>query len=175
MDSDQLHTAKIRIGQLRIPYFRYMKYSISETINKPLEEVVAKFHDEDGLKHWMRGLQSIDHLEGEKGEAGAVSNVKFDMGKRKFEMKETIIENRLPELMSMSYDVPGVHNIVVNKFRKIDEERTEYITEQEFQFKSLGMKFFGWIMPGAFKKQSKVYMDDFKNYVENGASVLDQS
>lgn len=152
-----------------------MKYSITAVINKPIDEVVSKFDDEEGLKHWMRGLQSIDHIEGEKGEAGARSVVKFDMGKRKFQMTETIIENKLPELMSMSYDVPGVHNIVVNRFKKINEHSTEYTTDQEFQFKSLAMKFFGWVMPGAFKKQSKVYMDDFKNYVENGASVLDQS
>lgn len=159
----------------RFSYFRFMKYSICEIINKPLEDVVAKFDNEDGLKHWMRGLQSIEHIEGDKGKAGAVSIVKFDMGKRKFEMKETILENNLPETMSMTYDAPGVHNIVVNKFKKIDESSTEYVTEQEFKFKSFAMKFFGWVMPGAFKKQSKIYMDDFKNYVENNASVLDQS
>ena len=44
--------------------------------------------------------------------------------------------------------------------------RTKYISEQEFQFKGF-MKVIGFIMPGAFKKQSMKYLEAFKNFAES--------
>ena len=40
------------------------------------------------------------------------------------------------------------------------------INDQEFRFKGF-MKIIGLLMPGAFKKQSKKYLEDFKYFVEN--------
>ena len=41
-----------------------MKYTVSNTINKPLDEVIEKFKDPEGVKHWMEGLQRIEHISG---------------------------------------------------------------------------------------------------------------
>jgi hypothetical protein len=35
------------------------------------------------------------------------------------------------------------------------------------------MKLIGFLMPGAFKKQSMKYAQDFKNFAEKGFSVTD--
>ncbi len=35
------------------------------------------------------------------------------------------------------------------------------------------MKAMGLLMPGVFKKQSMVYLTDFKNFAENGITLLD--
>lgn len=34
-----------------------MNYTISNTIDCPIEEVIEKFKDPNGLVHWMEGLQ----------------------------------------------------------------------------------------------------------------------
>jgi hypothetical protein len=34
------------------------------------------------------------------------------------------------------------------------------------------MRLKGWMMPGAFKKQSLKYLEDFRNFAEKGESVL---
>nr|MBA3286280.1 SRPBCC family protein [Nitrosopumilus sp.] len=60
----------------------------------------------------------------------------------------------------------GVYNIVSNKLVKLSENKTKYITEQEFEFKGF-MKIIAFLMPGAFKKQSLKYQKDFKYFVEN--------
>ncbi|WP_337251640.1 hypothetical protein [Maribacter halichondriae] len=43
--------------------------------------------------------------------------------------------------------------------------------ETDFQFEGFMMKTMGFLMPGAFKKQSKKYMEDFKAFAEEGVSV----
>ena len=148
-----------------------MKYTLHITINAPLHEVVTKLDSVANMKHWQRGFISYEHLNGKEGHEGATSLLKYKMGKRNFEMIETITKKNLPNAFHVTYDTKGVHNIQENFFEEIDEHTTQWTSVSQFQFSSFGMKFFGLIMPGAFKKQSYIYMKDFKNFVEKGTSV----
>ena len=148
-----------------------MKYEVSIIINRPRTEVVEKFDNPDNLRHWMEGLQSFEPLEGTPGTPGARSKVVFQQGKRRIEMIEIITENSLPDRMSGTYDAPGVHNIVVNRFEELDPQTTRVVNEQEFQMKGLMMKVFALLMPAMFRKQSMKYLSAFKAFVEEGASV----
>jgi carbon monoxide dehydrogenase subunit G len=151
-----------------------MKYKCSATINKPLQEVTAKFIDTNNLKHWQPGLQSYEHVSGQPGQPGAVSNFTFLMGKRKMVLTETILVNNLPDEFSVEFEGGSMKNIVRSYFKSIDENSTSYESDNEFDMKG-AMKILGWIMPGLFKKQSMVYVNNFKNFVENGTSVLSPS
>jgi hypothetical protein len=88
------------------------------------------------------------------------------MGNRIVEMTETILVRNLPDEFTGSYEAKGVYNIVKNRFQKITDDKTKYITEQEFQFKGF-MKCIAFLMPGAFKKQSVKYLNSFKNFAES--------
>lgn len=142
-----------------------MKYTTEVEINRPVERVIELFDNPDNLKEWMQGLQSFEHLSGTPGQPGAKSRLKFKMGKRELEMVETIKVRNLPAEFSGTYEAKGVYNIVTNRFVPLGPDKTKYITEQEFQFKGF-MKIIAFLMPGAFKKQSREYADDFKNFVE---------
>jgi len=48
------------------------------------------------------------------------------------------------------------------------------VSESEFEFAGFGMKLIGFLMPGAFKKQSLKYLTDFKDFAENGTSVSEE-
>jgi len=113
----------------------------------------------------MEGLQSFEHLSGTPGQPGAKSKLKFKMGKREIEMIETITVRNLPEEFSGTYEAKGVFNIVKNKFIPVGENKTKHIAESEFQFRGM-MKIMGILMPGAFKKQSMKYLNDFKIFAE---------
>lgn len=143
-----------------------MKYTTEIEIDKPIDEVVALFDNADNLGKWMEGLQSFEHLSGEPGQVGAKSKLVFKMGKREIEMIETITVRNLPDEFSGTYEAKGVFNIVKNKFVPLSENRTKYISEQEFQFKGF-MKIIGFLMPSAFKKQSVKYLKDFKEFAES--------
>lgn len=143
-----------------------MKYTSEIEINKPVDKVIKLFDNVDNLGKWMKGLQSFEPLTGNSGQVGAKSRLKFKMGKREIEMVETITVRNLPHEFSGTYEAKGVYNIVKNRIIKLDENRTRYITEQEFQFSGF-MKVIGLLMPGAFKKQSMEYLTDFKDFVES--------
>lgn len=142
-----------------------MKYSVEIEINKPIAKVIELFDNVDNMKEWMEGLQSYEHISGTAGQVGAKSKLMFKMGSREIEMIETITVRNLPAEFSGTYEAKGVFNIVRNKFQSIGENKTKYISEQEFQFGGF-MKLIGFLMPGTFKKQSMKYLQDFKNFAE---------
>lgn len=143
-----------------------MKYTTEIEINLPIEKVIALFDNPDNLKKSMKGLESFEHIRGTPGEPGAKSKLKFKMGKREIEMIETITVRNLPHEFSGTYEAKGVFNIVRNKFIALGNNKTKYITEQEFEFSGF-MKLISWLMPGAFKKQSLKYQQDFKAFAES--------
>jgi uncharacterized membrane protein len=143
-----------------------MKYTNEIEIKKPIEKVIELFDNADNLKKWMEGLQSYEHISGTAGQPGAKSRLFFKMGKREIEMIETITVKNLPDEFTGTYEAKGVFNIVKNKFEKLSDTKTKYITENEFQFSGF-MKIIGFLMPGAFKKQSFKYLKLFKEFAES--------
>ena len=131
-----------------------------------MNKVVELFDNLDNMKKWMEGLQSFETMNGIPGQEGAKSKLHFKMGKRKIEMLETITKRNLPEEFTGTYETKGVFNIAKNSFIPIDESRTKYVTEQEFQFKGF-MKLIGAVIPCTFKKQTLKYMNAFKEFAEN--------
>ncbi len=148
-----------------------MKYTAEITINLPLDEFIKKLDNPEHMKHWQEGLQEYQLLSDRPNAEGAQMSLKYKMGKREFEMVETIIKSNLPHELHTTYDTKGIHNIQKNYFKDV-EGKTLWISESEFQFSGLGMKLIGFLMPGAFKKQSMKYLKDFKAFAENGTSVL---
>ncbi len=150
-----------------------MKYTTEIVVDLPRDEFLKKLDNTENMKHWQRGFEGYEQLSKNPGEEGARMNLKYKMGKRDIEMVETIIKKDLPEEFHLTYDTKGVHNIQKNYFSE-EDGKTRWISESEFQFSSLGMKLMGFLMPGAFKKQSMKYAIDFKNFAEKGISVLDK-
>lgn len=145
-----------------------MKYTTEIEIDLPVAKVVELFDNPENMKHWMEGLVSFEHLSGTPGQPGARSRLRFKMGRREIEMVETISVRNLPQEFSGTYEAQGVFNKVTNRFLPIGDNKTRYITDQEFDFTGF-MKLMGWLMPGAFKKQSLKYQQDFKRFAESAA------
>ena len=143
-----------------------MRYTVEIEINLPLERVIELFDDPDNLKHWQPGLVSFEPISGEPGQPGAKSKLIYKMGKREVEMVETITVRNLPDEFSGTYEAKGVFNVVKNFFSPIDSGKTRYVSQQEFQFKGF-MKLFAWLMPGAFKKESRKHLVLFKEFAES--------
>ena len=139
--------------------------SVETEINLPIARVVELFDDPENLKHWQPGLISFEPISGTPGQPGAKSRLKYKMGKRDIEMIETITVRNLPDEFSGTYEAKGVFNIVKNYFRAVSENKTKYISENEFQFKGF-MKLIGFLMPGAFRKESEKYLQQFKEFAE---------
>jgi carbon monoxide dehydrogenase subunit G len=142
-----------------------MKYNMEIEIDLPVNKVIELFDNPENLKHWQPGLQSFEHISGTPGQPGAKSRLKYKMGKREVELIETITIRNLPEEFSGTYEAKGVLNIIKNKFVSLPGGKTRYITEQEFNFEGI-MKLVGFVMPGAFRKESFKYLKQFKEFAE---------
>ena len=142
-----------------------MKYTVSNTINKSLEEVHEKFKDPDGVKHWMDGLQRIERISGTPGEVGAKSDFHFLHKKKEMKITETILEQNLPRQIKFAYQSPMGYNEVEMIFEKLPDNQVKQTNNSYFEMKGI-MKVMGFLMKGMFKKQSLQYMNAFKEYVE---------
>lgn len=143
-----------------------MKYTTEIEINQPIEKVIELFDNQDNMQKWMVDLKSFENLSEIPGEVRAKMKMQFTLGKHEIEMTETITAKNLPENYSMEYDSKGVWNAVKNSFEVISEGKTKYIVEHEFKFQGF-MKIMGFVMPGAFKRQSRKYQVDFKRFAES--------
>jgi len=151
-----------------------MKYSTEIIIDLPREEVIRKLDNVDNMKHWQRGLVNYKVLQGVPGEEGTTMELEYQMGKRNVVLTETITKNVFPEEFHANYDTKGVHNVQKNFFYEIDGNKTKWVSESEVELEGFVMKMMGFLMPGAFKKQSMKYLKDFKDFAENGTSVAEE-
>ena len=150
-----------------------MKYTSEITVKIPLEEFIKKLDNHDNMKHWQRGLTSYEHLSGSPGKIGAKMQLNYKFGKRKMSLVETIVDVELPTKMFLNYDAPGMHNIQQNTFEETKEGYTKWVSKSEFIATNFKMRMLTLLMPNTFKKQSMKYLIDFKNFAENGTTVLD--
>jgi hypothetical protein len=91
------------------------------------------------------------------------------MGKRDFEMTETITIHRPPGEFSATYEAQGVSNLISNRFTETAEDKTRWVLDSEFKFSSLLMKLMALFFPGMFRKQTLAFMQRFKTFAEKFA------
>jgi len=142
-----------------------MNYNLDIIIRKPVKEVVALFDNPENMKHWQPGLISFEVLEGTPGQPGARSRLHYKMGKREVKMIETIEKRNLPDEFTGTYKAKGVFNRITNRFMIEGEGNTKYVSEVEFRFSGF-MRIIAMIMPGAFRKQTYKYMEQFRDFCE---------
>lgn len=142
-----------------------MNYTNEITINLPREQVAELFSDPAQIKQWQPTFQTMKHISGEPGQAGAKSSMVYLEGKREMTLIETILVNNLPDEFTATYETAGVYNLQKNYFYA-EGDKTRWVSETEFKFSGF-MRIIGFFMRGAFVKQSNKIMDDFKAFAES--------
>ena len=143
-----------------------MKFTCEIVVNRPRADVIRLFDNPDNMKHWQPEFVSFEPLSGTPGQVGAKSKLVYTMGSRTIEMIETITVRDLPREFTGTYETKGVFNIVKNTFEDLGNGSTRWVSENEFQF-GLFMKIIAFLMPGAFRKTSQKFMDQFKAFAES--------
>lgn len=148
-----------------------MKYTTEIIVEVPVEEFINKFDNTENMKHWQKGLVSAEHISGTPGEFGAKMKFNYKFGKRDMELIETITHKNLPHEFHGTYSAKGMLNIQENYFNTTANGYTNWVSKSEFIPLGLTMRIMTTLMPRAFKKQSLIYMKNFKNFAEKGISV----
>jgi hypothetical protein len=107
--------------------------------------------------------------------------VVMQMGKQEFEATETITRRepvdlqRVPKESIVHFEREivgrGMWSAVRERLTEAGPQATLWESESEYRFNGLMMRLVGSLMPGAFRKQSLQYMQDFKAFAEQGKDV----
>lgn len=142
-----------------------MKYSKEIIVNLPLLRTVELIDNPDNLKEWQEGLVGREAQSGKLGTVGSTAKITYQMGKRTMEMIETTVTREPPHLFVVQYQSGKMWNEVRSMFSEVSKEGTKMRIETEFRCGGL-MVLMLWLMPGAFKRQTLQYMQDFKRFAE---------
>lgn len=143
-----------------------MKYTCEIEINQPVKKVIELIDNAENMKHWMKGLESYEILNG-NGDVGTKMKMIFNHGKRKMEMIETIVKKDLPQAWHATYEAKNVWNRQENSFISTPSNHTIWRADSEFKFSGI-MKFFALLYgKNGFKKQSMKHLVAFKEFAES--------
>jgi carbon monoxide dehydrogenase subunit G len=158
-----------------------MKYTVSIEIALPRERVVQLLADPEQMPKWLRGLVLHEPLSGTHGEVGTESRVVLQMGKQTMELTETITRREPANLHGLPRDsvvhfdreivAEGMWSAARDRLTGAGPETTLWVSENEYRFSGLPMRVMAPLMRGAFRKQSRQHMQDFKAFVEQGTDV----
>jgi hypothetical protein len=148
-----------------------MKYTQEIKVNVPIDEFVQKLDNIDHLKHWQRGVVSTENISGDLRLFGDKMRFIYRFGNHTREITETITKRNLPNEFHVNYTSKTSQNLQQNFYKKTTDGGTIWTSYNEFVPLNLKMRLILFLMPNAFKKQSIIYMRDFKNFAENGISI----
>ncbi|WP_418513669.1 SRPBCC family protein [Corallibacter sp.] len=148
-----------------------MKYTTEIIIKLSLSEFIKKLNSPENMKHWQEGLIDYEHISGIPGQIGSKMRLNYKLGNRSMELVETILHTKLPNELHLTYDSKGMHNVQENYFEETSDGFTKWTSKSEFIPTTFMLRMVTLVIPSAFKKQTKKYMQNFKNFAENGISV----
>ena len=149
-----------------------MKYTTEIIINKPVEKCFSALENLENMKHWQLGFENVEHISGIPRAIGSKIKLNYRFGKRKMSLEESVMAKEKNHCIHFNFNTKGLLNIQENFFEKIDKTTTKWICINEFIPTNFSARIMLFLMPKAFKKQSKKYLTDFKNFVENGSSLI---
>nr|WP_235912207.1 SRPBCC family protein [Ruania zhangjianzhongii] len=123
---------------------------------------------------------SHEPLRGVDGQVGTESRVVFQSGQQSMECTETITRREPASLHGISADrvvyfareivADGMWSAAREQLTATGPESTLWVSENEYRFSGL-MRVVAPFMRGAFIKQSRQHMQDFKAFSEHGTDI----
>ena len=143
-------------------------FTVHVDIDLPRDEVITLFDNPDNLLKWQKGLQSLEHVSGEPGKPGAISKLVYLHNNKRVELTEKVTERNLPDEFKGEYSWDGGYNTLVNTFIPLSMNRTRWESTCEYYFHSFSMKLMGFFFAGMFRKETQLFLDNFKRFAEEG-------
>ena len=144
-----------------------MKYKLEITIDKSLTEVWKVFDSSENLKKWQPTLKAIEHVSGTPGQSGAVSSRTYVESGQEFELTERVILREEPSRFYAAYENKFTDNIDKNTFTEQGLNKTLWVLESEYKFKTTTMKIVGTLKKKNFMERTRKDMENFKEFVED--------
>ncbi len=137
-----------------------MEYSVQIEINKPKNEVANLFVNRETMPLWEEGLIQIEDQKQSLFETSSIGYLVFSFQNKETRMKVTVLDNQLPDSITIVYEVPGAYNQCINTFKE-RSNKTIWNMDVIFKFEEpLDIPL------EAFINKTKKSMELFKIFVE---------
>lgn len=138
-----------------------MKYSVQLEINQPQKIVSNLFIDRNTMPLWESGLIRIEDDIQTLFNTSSQGYLVFGYNGKESKMKVTVLENRLPDSITIVYELPGAYNLCINTFKSMGRQ-TLWTMDVLFKFdQEIDVPL------EAFTEKTKKGMELFKTFVEN--------
>ena len=145
-----------------------MKFEGHIDIQQSIEIVTQLFADPQYLGEYQEGFVKKELISGTAGQKGAVSNMYYQHGKHKMELKETILKNELPGAFEAFYHHKHMDNTMRCTFEEIGDQQTRYSWKVDYTRINWVMpRLIAILFPGAYTKPAKKWMENFKQFAES--------
>lgn len=138
-----------------------MEYQVSVSIAKPINVVTTEFVNKTTMPLWEKGLSRIEERKGTLFETGSEGFLVFSFQDQEMKMKVSVLDNQLPEEISIVYEVPGAYNKCRNLFQN-QGKTTLWTMDVLFEFDQPNDYPFE-----AFINKTRTGMVLFQEYVED--------
>jgi len=142
-----------------------IEYNSEITVDKSVEESWNVTQDPHKMSEWMTGFKSFEHVSGEPGQVGSVSNVIFETNGSETVIKETITRIIPNHSIAMTFENDMMEMDYVLEM-KGDANQTEIKTYTQVEGNGTIMKSFIAMAPGSFKKQEDTNLSMLKKTIE---------
>ena len=140
-------------------------------INDNIENIIELHENPKYISSYMNGFISFETIQGETRKAGSISEISviFNSNEsvtKKIVIKEEVLSDKLPNLKIICLNTGSVKRIISYRFIKLAENKTQFFRSHDCQFSSY-MKVYSFFMGKKIKRESYLYLKNFKSFVEN--------
>ncbi len=144
-----------------------MKYKLELTINKPRAEVWQTFDSTENTKKWQPTLKEVELIDGTPGQPGAISKLTYEESEREFALNEKITFREEQTRFDSVYENDFTENSINNSFIEQDDNKTLWVLETKYTFKTMAMRVIGPLGKKNFVARTQKDMERFKELVES--------
>ncbi len=144
-----------------------MKFTLELPIKSSRVEVWKLFDNPENISKWQPTLLSFDPVSGVPGQPGAISKLTFEENGRQFVLIEKVTYRDEPKRLDVVYENNFADNTVKNTFLEQGSDKTLWVVETEFKFKTLIMRILGPWMKKNFVARTQRAMERFRELAES--------
>lgn len=144
-----------------------MNFTCSVRVDVPRDFATDLFSQKVLQQHWQPDFRSVESVDGTPGQPGTKTVMKYESGKHRFDLIETVRVNELPARFMAEYETPGTcWNTMASTFTSLGESKTLWEAEIDYKFHGFMIRVMALLMPRLFRKETQKYLDNFKVFAE---------
>lgn len=147
-------------------FIKETTYTVSTTINKPIEEVFKTFNDNTIITEWIPSVKSFELIDQKDGKIGSTYKLIVEDKGNNFEMVETITDFIENKKVGLQFDAQGMLKSDIINFTS-DGDKTIITNEAVCKGTTFLLKCTFPYFKSILKKADQENLDNFKAYIEN--------